>query len=213
MMSLPARAYIIELEGLLPMMIQVYDVAYRMQILGEKVPVEDKLVSIYEAHTDIIVKGSRKVQFGHKVNISTGKSNLILSCDILEGNPADSSLFENCLQKIKASYDQVPTSSVADGGFASMDNLTKAQGLGVQNVVFNKVKGKMQNRAQSKNKETRLKKWRSGIEANISNLLRGFNIRRCNWEGLAHFKQKVLWSVLAYNIRVMTVHVTKPPTA
>lgn len=43
-----------------------------------------------------------------------------------------------------------------------------------------------------KNMETRLKKWRSGIEANISNLIRGFNLTRCNWKGHEHFKSKVL---------------------
>jgi len=52
--------------------------------------------------------------------------------------------------------------------------------------------------------ETRLKKWRSGIEANISNLKRAFNIHRCNWKEWVNFQSKVLWSVLAYNIRVMS---------
>ena len=50
-----------------------------------------------------------------------------------------------------------------------------------------------------------LKKWRSGIEAVISNLKRGFNLRVCNWKGWEHFKAKVMWSVLGYNFRVMSV--------
>lgn len=33
------------------------------------------------------------------------------------------------------------------------------------------------------NMETRLKKWRSGIEANISNLKRGYGLARCTWKG------------------------------
>lgn len=51
----------------------------------------------------------------------------------------------------------------------------------------------------SLNMETRLKKWRIGIEAVISNLKRGFGLRVCNWKGFKHFKAKVIWSVLAYN--------------
>ena len=62
----------------------------------------------------------------------------------------------------------------------------------------------MKNVVSSLNMETRLKKWRSGIEANISNLKRGFNLRRVNWRGFEGFKAKVLWSVIAYNISVMT---------
>ena len=57
--------------------------------------------------------------------------------------------------------------------------------------------------------ETRLKKWRSGIEAVISNFKRGFNMFVCNWKGEAHFKQKILWSAIAYNIRVMTAAMVK----
>ena len=49
-----------------------------------------------------------------------------------------------------------------------------------------------------------IKKWRSGIEAAISNLKRGFCLRVCNWKGWEHFQAKVLWSVIGYNIRVMT---------
>ena len=42
------------------------------------------------------------------------------------------------------------------------------------------------------------------MEAIISNIKRGFNIRTCNWKGWVHFQAKVIWSVLAYNFRVMT---------
>ncbi len=62
----------------------------------------------------------------------------------------------------------------------------------------------MKNIATSLNMETRLKKWRSGMEAVISNVKRGFKLFRCEWKGKGHFDAKVLWSVIAYNIRVMT---------
>lgn len=188
----------------MPLLIQVYDMTYRKEIAGEAVPNDEKLFSIYELHTDIIVKGSREIKFGHKVNIGTGKSNLILICDILEGNPADSTLYQGTIAKVKDSYDKVPRDSATDGGYASKANAEYAQKEGIINIVFNKIVGSLKNIVSSKNMETRLKKWRSGIEANISNLIRGFNLTRCNWKGLEHFKSKVLWSVIAYNIRVMT---------
>jgi len=62
----------------------------------------------------------------------------------------------------------------------------------------------MQNIADNKWIENKLKRWRSGIEAIISNLKRGFHISRCVWKGLAHYGQKVFWSVIGYNLRVMT---------
>lgn len=48
------------------------------------------LVSLFEPHADIIVKGSRDVDYGHKLNLTTGRSGLILDLVVEAGNPADS---------------------------------------------------------------------------------------------------------------------------
>ncbi len=205
--SIAALGLISALEELLPLMKQVYQMVECREINGEKVANDKKIFSIYELHTDIIVKGGRKVKFGHKVNFTTGKSNLILSCEILKGNPSDSSLYESTIDKIITDYGIVPRDSVSDGGYASKLNSAYAQGKGIVNIVFNKIVGSLKNIASSKNMETRLKKWRSGIEAVISNFKRGYNMFRCNWKGESHFNQKVLWSTIAYNIRVMTAAV------
>jgi IS5 family transposase len=193
-----------ELTKLLSLMVQVYNVAYRKEINGEKVPSEEKLFSIYEQHTDIIVKGQREVLFGHKVNLAAGKSNLVLDCQVLQGNPADKSLYKQTIDRVIQNYEIVPRDSATDGGYACLANLEHAQKAGVVNIVFNKVVGSMQNIVSSLNMETRLKRWRSAIEAIISNIKHGFNIRTCSWKGWIHFQAKVLWSVLAYNFRVMT---------
>ena len=205
--SIAAIALINSLEALLPLMNQVYDITERREIKGETVPNDDKIFSIYELHTDIIVKGGREVKFGHKINFSSGKSNLILTCEILKGNPADSTLYQSTLDKVMADYKIVPRDSTTDGSYACKLNAQYAQSKGIVNIVFNKITGSLKNIVSSKNIETRLKKWRSGIEAVISNFKRGYNMFRCNWKGEAHFKQKVLWSTIAYNIRVMTAAV------
>ena len=202
--SLLAFPIIKTMELLLPVMEQVYSMTERREIRKEKVPNGEKIFSIYEQHTDIIVKGSREVLFGHKVNLTTGKSNLVLSCEVLSGNPADTSLYKKTLDKIKVDYKVTPRDCATDGGYASKDNLDHAQKEGIVNIVFNKIVGSLKNVASSLNMETRLKKWRSGIEANISNIKRGFGLFRCSWKGKAHFDAKVLWSVIGYNIRVMT---------
>ena len=149
------------------------------------------------------MKGKRQVQFGHKVNLGTGKSNLILTCEIAEGNPKDSGLYQGTIEAVQEKYGITPNSVVTDGGYASEDNLKYAKKAGIANIVFNKIRGSIQNVADNKWVEAKLKRWRSGIEAVISNLKRGFRISRCNWKGLAHYGQKVFWSVIGYNIRVM----------
>ena len=202
--DLGAVSIVAELKGLLPKMEKVYDISYRHEILGESVPNREKIFSIYEDHTDIIVKGSREVLFGHKVNLTTGRSNLILDCEIADGNPKDSNLYEGVLERVRSDYGIRPRDMVSDGAYASLRNQEKAKEYGIVNIVFNKIVGSLKNVVQSVHMETRLKKWRSGIEAVISNVKRGFNLFRCDWKGREHFDAKVLWSVIAYNIRVMT---------
>jgi IS5 family transposase len=124
--------------------------------------------------------------------------------EIVEGNPKDSQLYEGVLDRIQRDYGVTPRDVVTDGGYASLRNQEIAKGKGVVNIVFNKIVGSLKNITTSLNMETRLKKWRSGIEAVISNVKRGFKLFRCDWKGKGHFDAKVLWSVIAYNIRVMT---------
>jgi len=206
-----SKAVIIQMKmrRLLSLMEIVYDMVYDREIDGKKVPNEDKLFSIYELHTDIIVKGQREVEFGHKVSLVTGSSNLILDCRVEQGNPADTSLYQGVISRVVEAYGKVPRDSTTDGGYASLANLNFAKEKKIKNIVFNKVVGSLQNQVSSKNMETRLKKWRSSIEAVISNLKRGFHIERCNWKGWEHFQAKVLWSALAYNFRVFTALVIR----
>ena len=68
----------------------VIDQTQRRVMNGEQVPAAQKIFSLFEEHTDIIVKGSRDIQYGHKLNLTSGRSGLILDAVIEEGNPADS---------------------------------------------------------------------------------------------------------------------------
>jgi transposase, IS5 family len=192
------------LERLLPLMEQVYEMTYSKEIIKRSVPNDEKIFSIYELHTDIIVKGGREVLFGHKINLASGKSNLILDCEVLKGNPSDKILYQPTIDRVIENYKITPRDSATDGGYASKVNMAYSIDKGIINIVFNKIVGSLHNVVNSLNIETRLKKWRSGMEAIISNLKRGFNIRVCNWKGWSHFQAKVLWSVLGYNFRVMT---------
>ena len=133
--TIKAMCIIEVLERFIPVMEKVYSMTERREILKEKVPVEEKIFSIYEMHTDIIVKGQRDVQFGHKINLGSGKSNLILTCDILTGNPKDSLIYKNTIKKLIKLYQITPKSSTADGGFASTVNIEYSRNVGIANIV------------------------------------------------------------------------------
>ena len=187
----------------------VYTNAYQFQIEGKKIKNENKIFSIFEEHTDILVKGIRDIVFGHKVNLTSGKSNLILYCKIEKGNPKDTDLFIEPITEIKESYQKPINSISTDGGYASLANVKKGLKEGLKNIVFTKIVGSLKSVVENEEIEKMLKKWRSGMEAVISNLKRGFDLRRVDWKGEVLFNAKVLWSVVAYNIRILTGHLLK----
>ncbi|MGH0218459.1 ISNCY family transposase, partial [Sinorhizobium meliloti] len=57
-----------------PLITQIIAQTERRVLAGEAVPAGEKLVSLFEPHADIIVKGSRDVDYGHKLNLTTGRS-------------------------------------------------------------------------------------------------------------------------------------------
>lgn len=54
------------------------DQTQRRVFKGETVPADKNVFSLFEPHTDIIIKGTRDIAFGHKLNLTTGRSGLVL---------------------------------------------------------------------------------------------------------------------------------------
>ncbi len=183
---------------------QVYDQAYRLVIHGETVPADQKVVSIFEEHTDIIIKDRRDTYYGHKICLTGGASNLILDCVILEGNPADTDLVEQMLDRQKQIYGRYPLKVALDGGFASKDNLSKAKERDIKDVCFAKKRGlKETDMCRSEYVYKKLRRFRAGIESGIYWLKRSFGLTRCTWKGFRSFKCYVLSSVVAANLLTM----------
>jgi transposase, IS5 family len=170
---------------------------------GESVPACDKLVSLFEPHTDIINKGGRQIQYGHKVTLSSGKSALVLDAVIEVGNPPDTTRFVPMLERHITRYGRAPESVATDGGYAAQANLALAKQLGIKNVVFHKKCGiEIEAMTSKRWLYYKLKCFRAGIEAGISYLKRCFGLSRCNWKGLAHFKAYVWSAIFAHNLLV-----------
>jgi len=177
----------------------------RRVIDGETVPSSEKLVSIFEEHTDIIVKGFRDVQYGHKINLSSVDKGFITSLTIEDGNPCDSTLFLPVLDTHQEHYSVLPDSVVSDGGYASQENVLAGRGKGVKRVVFNKRVGLSYHQMGVKKKTfDALKNFRAGIEGNISELKRAFGAGKALWKKHDGFKAFVWSSVLCYNLVHMT---------
>ena len=207
MEMLQAHALADELLRIADLTDRVIDQTHRRVILGEQVPAQDKVLSIFEPHTDIIFKGGRDPEFGHKLCLATGASGLVTDLDILEGNPADSTLAVKMVERQRDIYGRVPRQVAFDGGFASKQNLTDIKAAGVQDVMFSKRRGlEVHEMVKSSWVYRRLKNFRAGIEAGISFLKRCFGLRRCTWKGETSFKAYAWASVLAANLLTLARH-------
>ena len=193
-----------EVDHFLPLINQVIAQTTRRVFNGQKVPACEKIFSLFETHTDIIVKGSREIQYGHKLNFSTGRSGMVLDVVIESGNPADSDQFIPMVDRHIDNYGKAPRQAAADGGYASKENLEAAKQRDIKDVAFHKKRGlAILDMVKSPWVYRKLRNFRAGIEAGISYLKRCFGLSRCNWKGLEHFKSYVWSSVVTHNLVMM----------
>jgi len=179
----------------------------RRVLQDETVPASEKVVSIFEEHTDIIIKDRRDIFYGHKICLTSGKSGLFLDCVVEDGNPADSELACEMIDRQTVIYGKPPRQAAFDGGFASQDNLRKIKGTGVKDVMFSKKRGlKVVDMAKSTWVYKKLRNFRAGIEGMISFLKRCFGAGRCTCRGLASFKSYVWGSVVSANLLILARH-------
>lgn len=196
-----------QLTTLLPRIAQVIDQTTRRVLHGEAVPATEKLVSLFEAHADVLVKDRRATYYGHKIFLTTGRSGLILDCAIPKGNPADVTWTVPLVRRQQHLFGRPPRQASFDGAFASQDNLTDTKALGVEDVCFAKKRGlAVLAMVRSHWVYDKLRRFRAGIESGISLLKRVFGLARCVWKGASGFHAYVRTAVLAANLLLLARH-------
>ena len=148
-------------------------------------------------------KGGRETFYGHKVNLATGRSGLVLDAVgwVEAGSKGTARAVWACWSGTGRHYGAAPTHAAFDGGYASRDNLTQAKALGVHHVVFHKKSGlKPADMTPSSGPYDQLKRFHAGIKAGISYLKHRFGLARCRWRGLAHFKAYVQSAIFTHDL-------------
>jgi IS5 family transposase len=180
---------------------------HRRVVLGETVPSSEKLVSIFETHTDIIVKDRRDTLYGHKLCLATGASGLITDCHVQKGNPADSTLAVGMVERHMERYGHAPQQVCFDGAFASRANFDEIKRLEAGDVVFTKGKAITVDEMAGDERTFRmLRRFRAGIEATISFLKRCVGWTRCTWRSLRSFTAYTWASVVTANLLQLARH-------
>lgn len=180
----------------------------RRVIDGEQVPVEEKLFSIFEPHTDLIKRGKIQtpVEFGHKVLIVESGNGLITDYRVLDGNPHDQDQLQPSLEQHRKVFGKPPNLLATDRGFHSDDNLAACKKAGVINECIPQCGGQKtpQRMAHERSKVFKQgQRFRAGSEGRISVLFRGRGMKRCLRRGRKRFETFVGAAVLANNLLVL----------
>jgi IS5 family transposase len=202
-----AHGLIDTLQTFLPRAQQVVDQTVRRLFSGEKVPPAEKLVSIFEPHTDIIRRGkvNKDTEFGHKVWLGEVEGGFIAQYEVLDGNPNDESQWQPTLENHVQLFGRPPQQSSADRGVYSAANEAYAVKLGVKRVILPKSGRKSEKRRQHERQRWfwRGRRFHAGVEGRISVIKRKHGLDRCRNRGQDGFESWVGWGVIANNLTAM----------
>lgn len=186
---------------------KVLDQTRRRVFDGETVPAPQKIVSIFEPHTDIIRKDRRDTLYGHKVYLTAGASGLIVDCMVERGNPRDSEKAVALAKRAAKVLGRAPEQICFDGGFSARANIGEIKSLGIRDVVFSKAPGiAIKEMIKRTWLYQRLRHFRAGIEGIISFLKRTFGWDRCAWRSYGSFRAYAWSSVIAANLVMLARH-------
>jgi len=195
------------LATFIPLTEKVVDQTKRRILKDESVPAQDKVLSIFEPHTDIICRGKENhpVEYGHKVWLNEVDGGIVTHFRILDGNPNDETQWEPSLKAHVETFGQPPEQASADRGLYSASNEKFAKDLGIQHVVLPKRGYKSKARREHESQEWFVegRKWHAGVEGRISVLKRAHGLGRCLNHGLPGFERWIGWGVIVGNLAVM----------
>lgn len=160
-----------------------------------------KIVSLFEAHTEIIRKGkaSKPTEFGKMVQVQEAENQIVTHYDVFDQRPSDRELLCGAVEAHKQILGRVPILATADAGYYSQAEEKAAEEMGVKWVA---VPNRGTRSAERKKKEhsrwfKKAQRWRTGCEGRISVLKRRHGLTRCRYHGVDGMKRWVGLGIMA----------------
>jgi Transposase DDE domain len=192
-----------QLQAMRPLVQHVVDQT-RARLLGGDTHVPDKVLSIFEPHTETIRKGkiSKPNEFGKLVTIQESEHQIITAYDVHAKRPADVTLWTAALDRHQTIFGRGPDLAAGDRGFSSATNERAATDRGVRRVVLPRRGPKSPARRAYERQRwfRRGQRWRVGSEGRISVLKRRHGLNRCRYHGEDGMNRWVGLGVIADNL-------------
>jgi len=197
----PSRA---ELLHFVPLVERVVEQAIRRVFEGEKVPADEKIYSIFEEHTELLIRGKarKEIEFGHMVLIGQTKEKFITHYEAMPERVADKDLVDGVLTSHKQLFGKPPKVLATDKGF--YESMKKIARLEREIKTVSICKKGRRNRAEEQREHTEAfqaaQRFRAGVEGTISVLKRVFKMFRCLFKGFKNYACSVGCAVFSHNL-------------
>jgi len=197
-----------ELAHFAPLVTQVLDQAQRRIFQGEVVPADEKLYSLFEAHTELLIRGKagKPVEFGHKVLLAQTREKFITCYRSLLKRIEDKDLLAGTLDGHRALFGAFPSLLATDKGFYASAKQLAGLEKEIQTVSICK-KGRLTAEEHAREHTEAFQdgqRFRSGVEGSISVLKRAFKLNRRLFKGFKNFAASVGCAVFCHNLDLLT---------
>jgi IS5 family transposase len=199
-----AQRLVATFETYLPRVEQALAQAVRRIFQEEVVPAREKIVSLFEAHTDIIrrKKPGKETEFGHKVWLDEVDGGIVTRWQVLAGNPDEETQWAPAIDHHLEQFGHPPWQASADRGLYSPDNEAYATKQRVKRIILPKPgrKSDARQRYEAQAWFKRGRHFHAGVEGRISVLKGKHQLARCLDHGDDGFDKWVGWGVIANNL-------------
>lgn len=193
-----------QFEHFAPLVDQAISQARRRVLHGEAVPAKEKLLSLFEPHTQIHVrqKPGKAVEFGRKLLLDEVEGGIVSRYQVLPEPGTEHPYFEASLNGHRERFGRAPYLVAGDRGFSSIQNEKRAHEAGVKRVVLPWSGRPSEARRQMERSSwfRRGFRFRAGVEGRISVLRRKYDLDRCLYRGERGMGRWIGWGILAHNL-------------
>ena len=185
---------------------RVIDQARRRVVHGESVPNDEKLFSVFEPHTELLIRGKagKPVEFGHMIQIQQVEEKFITDYGVYDRKPVEPKLLVAALNSHRSLFGVDASCLAADKGYFDQETVDKLEQR-IDTVSIAK-KGKRTPKQLEREHDPvfrHAQRFRAGVEGTISYLKRVLGLSRCFTKGWKHFQATVGASIFTHNLLIL----------
>jgi transposase, IS5 family len=185
---------------------KVCDNARRRVLHGETLTNDEKILSIFEPHTELIKRGKQPVpiQYGHNVLVIEDAAGFVIEHRVVDDGVLDQDLVVPVMRQLQKRFAGRIKSASFDRAFHTPENQEELAALVPTPCIA--AKGQEQGRKQYQEGTVAFRKARQhhpGVESGIGALQAGNGMKRCRDKSKRGFKRYVALGILGRNLQTL----------